>query len=118
MAKKSRIHNVPDEEENIKEIEEKEKNIVIQENQDEPVEEKTDKIDNLSIEEEKEIIVNVGDKVKINPDVSNDMLGRRIHNGVKNYQYTIKNVRPDGYCTLECLTHVFTLNKNEFTVIK
>ena len=60
-----------------------------------------------------EDVINVGDRVKIKSDVSNDMLGRRIHNGIKNYNYTVKVVRPDNYLIIECLTYVFTLHKDE-----
>ena len=62
-------------------------------------------------------IFKIGDKVKIKPDVSNDMLGRRIHNGVKNYQYKIHNIRDDGYCTVICLTHCFTLKLTQLEKI-
>lgn len=65
-----------------------------------------------------EPILQIGSRVKINPNVSNDIVGRRIHNGIKNYAYTVKVVREDGYCTIECLTYVFTLHKNDLTIIK
>ena len=60
-----------------------------------------------------EDVINVGDRVKIKSDVSNDMLGRRIHNGIKNYNYTVKVARPDNYLIIECLTYIFTLHKDE-----
>ena len=60
----------------------------------------------------------IGSKVKINPAIGNDMVGRRIHNGIKNYVYTVKTVRDDGYCTIECLTYVFTLHKNDLNLVK
>lgn len=89
----------------------------IQENNVQPAEENVENQDNLSNEPEKENVeepvndIVKGDKVKIDPKLSNDMLGRRIHNGVKNYTYTVLNVRNDGFCSVECLTHVFCVNK-------
>ena len=59
--------------------------------------------------------IDLGDIVKINPDVSNDMLGRRIHNGIKNYNYVVKLIRPDGYLVLECLAYSFIVNEKEVT---
>jgi hypothetical protein len=56
---------------------------------------------------------NVGDKVKLKPGVGNDMVGRRIHNGVKNYVYTVHNVRSDGYIGIECLTHYFIVSRDD-----
>lgn len=55
----------------------------------------------------------VGSRVKVKKDVGNDMLGKRIHNGIKNYVYTVKVVRPDGYCTIECMAYQFTLSKEQ-----
>ena len=89
-----------------------------QENDVQPAEENTENQDNLSNEQENENVeepgdtIVKGDRVKIDPKLSNDMLGRRIHNGVKNYTYTVLNVRSDGFCSIECLTHVFCVNKN------
>lgn len=68
------------------------------------------------IETEPEIKEN--DYVKINADVSNDMLGRRIHSGIKNYNYRVKLVRPDNYLVIECLTYTFILFKTEVTKIE
>ena len=59
--------------------------------------------------------IDLGDIVKINPNVSNDMLGRRIHNGIKNYNYVVKLIRPDGYLVLECLAYSFIVNEKEVT---
>lgn len=73
----------------------------------------------LEDKEKKEEIntISIGSRVKINPSVSNDCVGRRIHNGVKNYTYTVKSVRTDGFCTVECLTYVFTVNKKDLILI-
>lgn len=62
--------------------------------------------------------IRVGDRVKIKPEVGNDIVGRRIHNGIKNYLYTVKAVRNDGYITIECLTYVFTLSNKDLEFIK
>lgn len=79
------------------------KNVIM----DEPVDEVNTPV--LQVKE----MFKIGDRVKILPDVSNDMLGRRIHNGVKNYVYKIHNIRDDGYCTITCLTHCFTLKLSQ-----
>jgi len=71
----------------------------------------------VEVEEQKEEL-KVGDRVKINPNIGNDIVGRRIHNGIKNYLYTVKNIRDDGYVTIECLTYVFTLNKKDLEFIR
>lgn len=60
----------------------------------------------------------VKDRVKIKPEVSHDIVGRRIHNGIKNYLYTVKNVRKDGYVNVECLTYVFTLHSKDLDLVK
>ena len=89
-----------------------------QDNDVEPGKEILENQDNLSNEENKEDMeepvndIVKGDRVKINPKLSNDMLGRRIHNGVKNYVYKVLIVRSDGFCSIECLTHVFCVHKN------
>lgn len=72
----------------------------------------------VEVKEEKDEGLKVGDRVKIKPEVGNDIVGRRIHNGIKNYLYTVKNVRDDGYVTIECLTYIFTLNKKDLEFIK
>ena len=94
-----------------------------QENDVQPVEENTENKDNLSNEPVEETVEETGDnivkgdRVKIDPKLSNDMLGRRIHNGLKNYTYTVLNVRSDGFCSVECLTHVFCVHKKHLTKI-
>ena len=62
--------------------------------------------------------ITVKSRVKIKSGVENDMLGRRIHNGIKNYVYTVLAVRNDGYCTIECLTYVFTLSKDNLILVR
>lgn len=53
----------------------------------------------------------VGSKVKLKEHVGHDMLGKRIHNGIKNYVYTVKLIRPDNYCLIECMAYQFTIAK-------
>lgn len=65
-----------------------------------------------------EITIEIGSKVKIRPDIPNDIMGRRIHNGIKNYVYTVLAVRTDKYCTIECLTYVFTLHQKDLILVK
>lgn len=86
---------------------------------DMPKDELPEEVQNMHVEvkEEKEEL-KAGDRVKIKPDVGNDIVGRRIHNGIKNYLYTVKNVRDDGYVNIECLTYIFTLHKKDLEVIK
>ena len=60
-------------------------------------------------------IINIGSKVKVKPELSNDIIGRRIHAGLKNYAYTVKAIRPDGYITIECMTYQFTVAKSDVT---
>lgn len=59
----------------------------------------------------------VGDKVKINKGVTVDTLGRRIHNGIRNYTYKVLNVRSDDYVSVECLTYAFLVHKTNLTKI-
>jgi hypothetical protein len=68
--------------------------------------------------EDKDDGLKVGDRVKIKKNVGNDIVGRRIHNGIKNYLYTVKHVRSDGYVTIECLTYTFTLHNKDLEFIK
>ena len=86
---------------------------------DEPV--TTEEV-NEHIEETKkaEEVINlkIGDRVRIKEGIGNDMLGRRIHNGIRNYLYKIINIRNDGYCTITCLTHTFTLKLSQLEKIK
>lgn len=65
-----------------------------------------------------ELTIEKGSRVKIKPGTPNDIMGRRIHNGIKNYVYTVLAVRTDGYCTIECLTYVFTLHKKDLDLVK
>lgn len=55
----------------------------------------------------------VGDRVKLKSDVETDTLGRRIHNGIRNYTYTILAIRPDNFISIECLTYVFLVRKDQ-----
>lgn len=83
-----------------------------------PNPEEIKKVEAPKEEKKKEKIIKVGDMVKIKPTVSNDMLGRRIHNGIRNYNYTVKLVRVDGYLVLECLTYNFILLPTEVDLIE
>lgn len=86
-----------------------------QDNEDLPVSNENDEMNNLSNDTEKNNIeehideIKPGDRVKISKNVSTDTIGRRIHAGVKNYVYTVRSVRPDGIACVECLTHVFNV---------
>ena len=55
----------------------------------------------------------VGDVVKLKSDVETDTLGRRIHNGIRNYTYRVLAVRPDGFISIECLTYAFLVRKDQ-----
>lgn len=57
--------------------------------------------------------IKVGDRVKIKPNVETDTLGRRIHNGIRNYTYNVLAVRPDGFISIECLTYAFLVRKDQ-----
>lgn len=59
----------------------------------------------------------VGDKVKIKSNVETDTLGRRIHNGIRNYTYRVLAVRPDGFISIECLTYAFLVRKDQVNKI-
>lgn len=63
--------------------------------------------------EPKKVELNVGDNVKLNPDVKFDVQGRRIHNGLRNYNYRILSIRVDGMLIIECLTHCFTVKPDD-----
>lgn len=63
--------------------------------------------------ETKQEIINIGSRVKVKPELSNDILGRRVHAGLKNYVYTVINIRPDGYLIIKCLTYQFTVKKSD-----
>lgn len=62
--------------------------------------------------------IEVGDRVKIKPGVGHDIVGRRIHNGIRNYLYKVKRVRDDGYISIECLTYVFILHNRDLELVK
>jgi hypothetical protein len=61
--------------------------------------------------------IRVGDRVKIKPNVETDTLGRRIHNGIRNYTYNVLAVRPDGFISIECLTYAFLVRKDQVSKI-
>ena len=61
--------------------------------------------------------IRVGDRVKIKPNVETDTLGRRIHNGIRNYTYNVLAVRPDGFISIECLTYAFLVRKDQVNKI-
>lgn len=92
-----------------------------QDNDVEPVLNENEETNNLSNEETEEKPVEPGDNnefkpgdiVKIRKDVKFDIMGRRIHNGLKGYTYTILSVRIDGMLIVECLTHCFTLQPSD-----
>lgn len=84
-----------------------------QENQVEPGEEQKEEMNNLSIEEEKVENFEPGEIVRLKPDVKFDLLGRRIHAGLKGYNYRILSVRVDGMLVIECLTHCFTVQPTD-----
>ena len=63
--------------------------------------------------EPKKVEFNVGDNVKLKSDVKFDVQGRRIHNGLKNYNYRILSIRIDGMLIIECLTHCFTVKPDD-----
>lgn len=99
-------------------------------NEDKPVSNEQENMNNLSIEEKEEkqeepkedvkietITLKPGDKVKIKEEVGNDTLGRRIHPGVQKYVYTIRSIRPDGVACVECLTHVFNVNLQDLIIL-
>lgn len=101
-----------------------------QENEDKPVSNENENINNLSIEEKEEkqeepkedikietVTLKPGDKVKIKEGVGNDTLGRRIHPGVQKYVYTIRSIRPDGVACIECLTHVFNVDLQDLIIL-
>lgn len=91
-----------------------------QDNQDNPGKTEEKEMNNLSIEEIKKTedkpvkkpetpAFKPGDFVRLKPDVKFDMVGRRIHAGLKGYQYRVLSVRIDGMLIIECLTHCFTV---------
>ena len=84
-----------------------------QDNEVEPGENKENEMNNLSIEEESNPEIKPGDYVKINEDVKFDVVGRRIHAGIRNYNYRVLSVRIDGMIIIECLTHCFTVKPTD-----
>lgn len=66
-----------------------------------------------NVVEPRDNVFNINDKVKINSNIENDIMGRRIHNGLKNYTYRVLSVRIDGMLIVECLTHCFTLRPED-----
>ena len=84
-----------------------------QDNEVEPGENKENEMNNLSIEEESNTEIKPGDYVKLNEDVKFDVVGRRIHAGIRNYNYRVLSVRIDGMIIIECLTHCFTVKPTD-----
>ena len=84
-----------------------------QDNEVEPGENKENEMNNLSIEEESNPEIKPGDYVKLNDDVKFDVVGRRIHAGIRNYNYRVLSVRIDGMIIIECLTHCFTVKPTD-----
>ena len=87
-----------------------------EENQDiqvEPVSNKKEEMNNLSNKETKSPEFKPGDHVKLHKDLKFDLLGRRIHEGLKNYQYRVLSIRVDGMLIIECLTHCFTVQPTD-----
>lgn len=92
--------------ENIENVEENISSEIKEIHMDEPVETEDILTENIKS------IIKVGDRVKIN-NIGMDTVGRRIHLGVKNYVYTVKNIRPDGIACIECLTHIFNVKVSD-----
>lgn len=84
-----------------------------QDNEVEPGENNENEMNNLSIEEESNPEIKPGDYVKLNDDVKFDVVGRRIHAGIRNYNYRVLSVRIDGMIIIECLTHCFTVKPTD-----
>ena len=82
-------------------------------NEVEPGENKENEMNNLSIEEESNPEIKPGDYVKLNDDVKFDVVGRRIHAGIRNYNYRVLSVRIDDMLIIECLTHCFTVKPTD-----
>ena len=82
-------------------------------NEVEPGENNENEMNNLSIEEESNPEIKPGDYVKLNEDVKFDVVGRRIHAGIRNYNYRVLSVRIDGMIIIECLTHCFTVKPTD-----
>ena len=84
-----------------------------QDNEVEPGENNENEMNNLSIEEESNTEIKPGDYVKLNDDVKFDVVGRRIHAGIRNYNYRVLSVRIDDMLIIECLTHCFTVKPTD-----
>ena len=84
-----------------------------QDNEVEPGENDENEMNNLSIEEESNPEIKPGDYVKLNDDVKFDVVGRRIHAGIRNYNYRVLSVRIDDMLIIECLTHCFTVKPTD-----
>ena len=92
-----------------------------QENEVNPGSNKIEDMNNLSNKKQekpkkeprKEKVFKVGDYVKLNKDIKFDLLGRRIHPGLRNYNYRILSIRVDGMLIIECLTHCFTVQPTD-----
>lgn len=120
MARKRRVNQLSEEtlsqetpevkKELLKEIINPEDN---QDNQVEPGEEQKEEMNNLSNEETNIPEFKPGDRVKLKSNIKFDLLGRRIHNGLRGYQYKILSIRIDGMLVIECLTHCFTVKPTD-----
>lgn len=84
-----------------------------QDNEDKPVSNETEELNNLSNKETEIPEIKPGDHVKLHSDVKFDLLGRRIHNGIRGYNYRVLSVRVDGMLVIECLTHCFTVQPTD-----
>ena len=67
--------------------------------------------------EENDVKLQVGDKVKLLPDIDMDVVGARINKALRNYIYTVKVIRPDNYVVINCLTITFTVHINDIVKI-
>ena len=84
-----------------------------QENEDKPVSNKAEELNNLSNKETEIPEIKPGDHIKLHNDVKFDLLGRRIHAGIRNYNYRVLSIRIDGMLVIECLTHCFTVKPTD-----
>lgn len=84
-----------------------------QENEDKPVSNEAEELNNLSNKETEIPEIKPGDHVKLHNDIKFDLLGRRIHAGIRNYNYRVLSIRVDGMLVIECLTHCFTVQPTD-----
>lgn len=84
-----------------------------QENEDKPVSNEAEELNNLSNKETEIPEIKPGDHIKLHNDVKFDLLGRRIHAGIRNYNYRVLSIRVDGMLVIECLTHCFTVKPTD-----